>query len=423
MTPVSVWVAGANNAPPTSRLSESSRVDVAIIGAGYTGISAALALTLGGARVAVLEQGALAAGASGLNGGQLIPGLKSSPSELIAQLGSQHGAAVIQFVMGSAALVFELVRKHGIDCDAERSGWIQPTVSRSALPELRLRAADCNRWGGDAVVLERQEIEELLGSRTGAYCGGWLNRGAGTLHPLNYLYGLVRAAQVTGATVFTQSKATQIDREDHLWQVRLAHGPTVSANDVLICTNAYSDDLWPGLRQSILPASSLQIATAPLAASLLAKILPQRQAVSDSRRVMNYFRIGPRGRFMIGGRGPFGEVRRRHYDELVRVMLDLFPQLQGVPVELCWGGKVALTRDFLPHIHQPKRGLWLALGCNGRGIGLMSALGTALGEQLLGLTATHPFAVSPLQPLPLHRLHKFYAGGLIRCFRMLDRLS
>ena len=84
---------------------------------------------------------------------------------------------------------------------------------------------------------------------------------------------------------------------------------------------------------------------------------------------------------------------------------------------------MALTRDFLPHIHQPKRGLWLALGCNGRGIGLMSALGTALGEQLLGLTATHPFAVRPLQPLPLHRLHKFYAGGLIRCFRMLDRLS
>ena len=418
-----VWASGAHQAPLTIRLPESRRVDVAVIGAGYMGVTAALALAAVGARVAVVEKGALAQGASGVNGGQVIPGLKSGPSGLIAQLGRDRGEAVIRYVMRSADVVFELVRQHGLDCGIARSGWIQATATRAAVPEMSARVAQCNQWGGDAVMLEAHELQPLLGSRTDAYRGGWLDRKAGTIHPLNYLYGLVCAAQGAGADIYTGSRAMDISRQGELWQLRLAHGPALTADAILVCTNAYTDDLWPGLRQSVLPASSLQVATAPLSASLLAQILPQRQAVSEGRRVMNYFRIGPQGRFVFGGRGPFRTARPHDYDELIRGMVRLYPQLQGVPVEYCWAGKVALTRDYLPHLHQPRPGLWLALGCNGRGIGLMSALGTSLGQQLLGRPATHPFAVSPLRPLPLHRLHKLYAGGLIQYFRLLDRLS
>jgi glycine/D-amino acid oxidase-like deaminating enzyme len=248
-------------------------------------------------------------------------------------------------------------------------------------------------------------------------------RDAGTLHPLNYLYGLVQAALVAGARICTQSEAVQLTWKAPSWQVRLAHGPLLRADQVLVCTNAYTDELWPGLRQSILPASSLQIATAPLPAPLLAQILPQGQAVSDSRRVMNYFRIGPQGRFMIGGRGPFRAARRGDYDGLISAMWRLYPQLRGTAVEHFWAGRVALTRDFLPHVHQPQPGLWCVLGCNGRGIALASALGTAIGAQLLGRADTHPFAVTPLRRLPLHRLHRLYAGGLIQYLRLLDRLN
>ena len=423
MTPSSVWKYCASEAPQAARLTESLRVDVAVIGAGYAGITAALALATGGASVAVIEAGALGGGGSGLNGGQLIPGLKSSPSELIAMLGPERGAAVVRFVMGTADHVFELIRRHRIDCDAQRHGWIQAAVSPAVLPQMRSRATESSQWGGEGVVLDAREVKALIGSRTGVYCGGWLNRRAGTLHPLNYLYGLVRAAQAAGARIFAQSMATAITGDARRWQVGLAHGPTLTASEVLICTNAYADNLWPGLRQSMLAANSLQIATAPLAPQVLATLLPQRQAVSDGRRVMNYFRIGPLGRFMIGGRGPFGAARQRHYDDLLRDALNIFPQLRGVPIEQRWVGKVALTRDFLPHVHQPRPGLWLTLGCNGRGIGLMSALGTALGEQLLGRAATQPFEVSPVRPLPLHRLHRLYAGALIQGFRLLDRLG
>jgi glycine/D-amino acid oxidase-like deaminating enzyme len=418
-----VWTTGANPAPAAVRLTESARADVAVVGAGYLGVTAALALAAGGARVVVVERGTLAEGASALNGGQVIPGLKRGPSGLIAQLGRERGEAVARFVMRSADQVFGLIQRHGIDCSAVRSGWIQAAASPAALPEQRARVAEINARGGAAVLLDAHELQRLLGSRAGAYCGGWQNREAGTLHPLNYLYGLVRAALAGGARICTQSEAVQVTWQAPAWQVRLAHGPVLSAAQLLVCTNAYSDDLWPGLRQSILPASSLQIATAPLPATLLAQILPQGQAVSDSRRVMNYFRIGPQGRFMIGGRGPFRAARRSDYDGLIRAMWRLYPQLRGTAVEHCWEGRVALTRDFLPHVHQPRPGLWCVLGCNGRGIALASALGTAIGNQLLGRADTHPFAVTPLRRLPLHGLHRLYAGGLIQYFRLLDRLG
>jgi glycine/D-amino acid oxidase-like deaminating enzyme len=404
-------------------LTESLRVDVAVVGAGYLGATAALALAEGGARVAVVERGTLVEGASALNGGQVIPGLKRSPSGLIAQLGRERGEAVTGFVMRSADLVFGLIARHGIECGAARSGWIQAAASPAAAREQRARVAEINERGGAAVLLDAGEVQRLLGARADAYCGGWLNRDAGTLHPLNYLYGLVRAALAAGARIYTQSEALQLSRKASSWQLRLAHGPVLTADQVLVCTNAYSDDLWPGLRQSILPASSLQIATAPLPAELLAQILPDGQAVSDSRRVMNYFRIGPQGRFMLGGRGPFRAARRGDYDGLIRAMWQLYPQLQGTAVEHFWAGQVALTRDFLPHLHQPQPGLWCVLGCNGRGIALASALGTAIGGQLLGRAGTHPFAVTPLRRLPLHRLHRIYAGGLIQYFRLLDRFG
>ena len=423
MTPPSVWSAGANDAPQTSVLVESARVDVAVVGGGYLGMTAALALAAGGARVTVVDKGALTEGASALNGGHVIPGLKRGPSELIAQLGEARGEAVVRFVTHTADVVFELIARHGIECSAVRRGWIQAAASRSVLPEQRKRVAEINQWGGDAVVLDAEESRRLLGSRTDVYCGGWLNRTAGTVHPLNYLYGLARAAQSMGARIHTQTEGAEIFRQGQSWQLRVAHGPTLTADAILVCTNAYTDDLLPGLRQSILPASSLQIATAPLPAALRAQILPQGQAVSDSRRVMNYFRIGPQGRFMFGGRGPFRAARHGDYDHLIRAMLRLYPQLHDIPVEHYWAGQVALTRDFLPHVHQPQHGLWCALGCNGRGIALTTAIGTALGQQLLGRSDTHPFAVTALRPLPLHRLHKLYAGGLIQYFRLLDRLG
>ena len=423
MDSASVWRASAAEAPATASLADSARVDVAVIGAGYAGITAALALANGGARVAILEAGALGEGGSGLNGGQVIPGLKNSPSELMTLFGPGRGAAVIRFTMGCADVVFELIQRHGIECDAQRHGWIQAAVSSAALPVMQRRAAESNQWGGDAIALDAQQVQTHIGSRAGAYCGGWLNRRAGTVHPLKYLYGLARAAQSAGAEIHTGSRAVSIKGCPGRWQVTLAHGATLTADAVLVCTNAYADDLWPCLRQTMLAAASLQIATAPLSDAVLSTILPQRQAVSDARRVMNYYRIGPRGQFMIGGRGPFGQAQARHYAELVRDAHQLFPQLRGVPIENRWAGRVALTRDFLPHIHQPRPGVWLALGCNGRGIGLMSALGTALGQQLLGGKATQPFEVSPLRPLPLHRLHRLYAGGLIRLLRLLDRLG
>lgn len=400
------------------------RADVVVIGAGYTGISTALALAQGGAKVAVLERGELGAGGSGLNGGQVIPGLKHDPDSLVRELGEARGTEVVRFVLGCADVLFDLVRAHNIDCEPVRTGWIQPTVSAVSMSMLKERALQFNHWGGEADVLDRNAVQQLLGSRPDVYCGGWINRRGGNVHPLNYLYGLVRAAQGAGATVHPGSNAIRISRARGSWDVTLQHGPTVTADRVVIATNAYTDDLWPGVRHTIVGANSLQLATAPLPPELLSSVLPQRQAVSDSRRVMNYYRIGPQGRLLFGGRGPFRLANGvQDYSNLTRAMHHFYPQLRDVPVEFCWNGKVALTRDSLPHVHQPQPGITILLGCNGRGVALSSALGIALGRHLLGAGPDLPFNARPIQPLPLHGLHKLYASLLIQYYRLADRVG
>ena len=321
MQAVSVWRIGASEAPLTAPLAESVHVDVAIVGAGFTGVSAALALAEGGARVAVLEARELGQGGSGLNGGQVIPGLKLDPSELLARFGPERGGDVVRFVMGTADALFQQVARHGIECDAQRHGWIQAAVSPAAMPAVEKRAAEANEWGGDGELLDAGETNDRIGCDAAAYCGGWLNRRAGSVHPLNYLHGLVRAAQRSGAQVCTRSRAIKVTSASGRWRIALSHGPSLTAGAVIIGANAYADDLWPGLRQSILAANSLQVATIPLPEAMLPSILPGRQAVSDGRRVMNYYRIGPGGRLMIGGRGPFGPATKRHYEELVRDMV------------------------------------------------------------------------------------------------------
>jgi len=420
----SIWSATANQTLSTQAVGQSASVDVVVVGAGYLGLCTALSLAEGGARVMVLEQGALGGGASGLNGGQVIPGVKPIPSQLVQLYGAHNAERVVAFANGSADTVFGLIAKHHIDCDAVRTGWIQPAVSARSLKALEVRASLHNRWGGDAIMLDAKEVQTLIGNQSGAYCGGWMHRSAGCVHPLNYLLGLVRAAQQQGVLVCTHSRVSGIRKEGAHWQVHTASGPVVRAEQVVLATNAYSHGLWPGLQQTVVAANSLQIATAPLADGVLSDILPKRQAVSDGRRVMNYYRRGPQGRILFGGRGPFVESPSSGaYHDLIRAMHALFPQLRDVPIEFHWSGKVALTRDYLPHIHRPSAGLWAVIGCNGRGVGLMSALGSALGKQIQGHQDANPFLVSAIERLPLHQLNHMYAGALIQYYRLLDQLG
>jgi glycine/D-amino acid oxidase-like deaminating enzyme len=396
------------------------RADVAIVGGGYTGVSAALHLAEGGASVIAIDAGEPGGAASGLNGGQVNPGLKQDPEEILAIFGREAGERLIDFAGGTADVVFSLITRHGIDCDATRVGWIQPAHSAEAFETVKRRADQWQRRGAPLEVLDRASTAELLG--TDRYHGAGLDRRAGGIQPLSYARGLARAAIAAGASIFGRTRAVAIDRRNGSFRVTTGLGPSIEAPRVLLATNGYTDTLWPRLRETLIAVNSFQIATAPLPDGLASGILPRAHVASDTRKLLRYFRRDATGRFLMGGRGPFAEPEGpADFKHLVRAVEDLYPALRGVDYEFHWSGRVALTRDFLPHLHEPVPGLLAFLGCNGRGVGLGTAMGMAIGKHLLAPSSSPlPIPITSLRPIPFHGLQRLYVASVIAYYRLLD---
>lgn len=419
----SLWAATAEPAPATPPLGESVTADIAVVGAGYAGLSAALHLAEGGASVVVLEATEPGWGGSGRNGGQVIPGLKWDPDELEAMLGPEAGARLVDFAGRTADRVFDLIAKHRIDCHPVRRGWLQPAHTRAALGVVRCRAEQWQKRGAPLTLLDRAATAEHLG--TEGYLGAWIDQRAGGIQPLSYARGLARAALAAGAKIHCETPVVALRRNGLRWELQTRVGAVVSAGRVILCTNAYTGDLWRGLRQTVIAANSFQIATAPLSDNIRKSILPHGQVASDTRRLLLYFRLDHTGRFVMGGRGPFRDPQGpEDFARLRHVTERLFPQLGGVAYEFGWAGRVALTRDFLPHLHEPAPGLIATLGCNGRGVGLATSMGMVLADYVLKQDARLlPFSPAPIRPIPFHGLQRFYVAATVAYYRLRDAVG
>jgi len=418
---LSLWQATGNPAPALPELRESVRADVAVVGGGYLGLACALQLAEAGADAVLLEAESPGFGASGRNGGQVIPGLKYDPDELRALYGAGPAEAMIDFAGRTADRVFDTVARYGMDCDAVRHGWIQGAHNETMLRTTRRRAAQWQACGADVELLDGEQIGRMVGSAPGLYRGGWIDRRAGSVHPLNYARGLADAAAARGARLYQQSAARRIERAQAGWRIATDRGQ-VQAGQVVIATNAYTDDLWPGLRTSVVPALSSQIATEPLPAALRETILPGRQAVSDARRLLHYYRLDAAGRLVIGGRGPLSDRDDEGaYRHIRRALASTFPQLADAPLPYRWSGRLAMTRDGMPHLHRPAPGLTMALGCNGRGVALTTAVGQAIaGHLLAGDASPLPFAATPIVPIPFHRMHRVFVSLMVQYYKIRD---
>jgi glycine/D-amino acid oxidase-like deaminating enzyme len=421
--PPSLWVATARPAPETPVLDASRKADVAIVGAGYSGLAAALQLAQAGVSVVVLEAGEPGWGASGRNGGQVIPGLKSDPDELVAMFGPEAGEHLIRVAGGAPDTVFDLIERHSIDCEARRCGWIQPAFAAADVGVVTRRAEQWQRRGAPVEVIDRDTVCRLTGSPI--YHGGWIDRRAGSLQPLSYSRGLARAAQGAGALVYGGSRVTALARDGARWKVTTAHGSTVSAERVLLATNGYTDALWPRLRQTVIAANSFQVATERLPNKPRQTVLPEGHVASDTRKLLLYYRCDHHGRLIMGGRGPFREpAGPRDYRHLEMVIGLLFPQLKGTRCEFYWTGRVALTRDHVPHVHQPAPGLTIFLGYNGRGVAMATTLGSLVAKNLIAPADNPlPLPFTDIRPIPLHSLHRVYATAILQGYRARDYLA
>jgi glycine/D-amino acid oxidase-like deaminating enzyme len=394
---------------------------VVIVGAGYAGLFTALHLAERGTRVVVLEAHEVGWGGSGRNGGQVIPGLKYDPDDLEQKFGPERGRRLVDFVGGSAGVVFDLIDKHAMNVPLERRGWIQGAHTEAGLDLVKHRAAQwASRGVSGARELGADDVGHLIG--TEKYLGGWVDPRGGAIQPLSYARELARAALRAGAAIHGHSPVVKLDRANGKWVAGTAGGASVTADRAIVCTNGYTGDLVPTLRTTVIAPNSFQIATVPLSDNLARSILPEGHVTSDTRQLLFYFRRDHTNRFLMGGRGPFREPSSaRDWAHLERIAIKLFPQLKDIPIEFRWCGRVTLTRDFLPHLHEPAPGLLVDIGCMGRGVGLQIAMGRAMSDYVAtGNAAALPLPIAPMKPLPFHALHRAYMAGIIAWYRMQD---
>ncbi|MCX8101794.1 MAG: FAD-binding oxidoreductase [Geminicoccaceae bacterium] len=419
----SLWTATAPPGPSCPPLEGEVEAEVAIVGGGYTGLSAALHLAERRVSVVLLEAHEPGWGASGRNGGQVIPGLKEDPDAVERILGPTFGRRAVRLSGEAPDLVFDLVARHGIACGAVRAGWIQPAPDEAGVRLQRARVEQWQRRGAPVEWLDRGAVSAALG--TGLYLGGLLDRRAGSLQPLAYARGLAAAAIRAGARICGRSPALRLERAGAGWRVRSPRG-AVRARTVLLCTNGYSDGLLPGLARALVPVVSVQVASAPLSENVRRSILPGGEAASDTRRLLVYFRLDPEGRLVIGGRGAASERGvRAAQARLRRLAQRMFPQLPDDLVwERAWGGRVALTENHLPFLVEPAPGLVAAAGYNGRGVAMATAMGRVLADKASGVPDDElDFPLTRLRPIPFHALHRPAMALAVAAKAVRDRLG
>lgn len=381
--PVSLWQTTSAETAGTDPFEPGSVFDVAVVGAGYTGLSTALHCAEKGLSVQVIEAGQIGFGGSGRNVGLVNAAAWLPPAKVNKLLGDTYGPRFVRHFSDAPLMVFDLIEKHQIRCEATRTGTIHAAHAPAGLADLKARHAEWQRLGEPVDLLTRQDVSELTGSKT--FFGGLLDRRAGTINPMGYCRGLARAARGAGARISTGVRATRLRRDGDLWQVETDAG-AVRAKNVVLGTNAYTDELWPGLSSTFRTIHYLQVATTPIGPEA-AHILPGRQGLWDTGPIMFNCRRDGAGRLLVGTMGRVvgttekGLTRRWAARQIARV----FPDLGPVTFEAAWHGRIAMTPDHLPRVHRLAEGLWTPIGYNGRGITTGTLFGKAMADILTGL--------------------------------------
>ena len=403
-----LWEKTAPAAPQTRPLDGAVTTEVAIIGAGYTGLSTALHLAERGISSVVLEAAEIGFGGSGRNVGLVNAGMWVMPEDLIATLGQDYGNRLLDFLGAGPAYVWEMVRRHAIDCEANPVGTLHAGVGKKGVAELTERARQWQKRGAPVDLLDKSEAAAMLG--TSFYAGALLDRRAGTIQPLAYARGLARAATALGVAIHTQSPATALTRSANGWLVRTPNG-SVSAKQVVLATDAYTRLLPQNIARQQVTLPYFNMATQPLTPDVAKSILPGRQGVWDTKEVLLSYRFDAMNRLVFGSVGALrnsGVAVHRAWAK--RALCKLYPQITELRFEQEWFGNIGMTSDNLPRFHQLDDGIYSFCGYNGRGI----APGTVFGRAMAGLlsgdiaAAALPLPLSQPEPAALRGLRSAY---------------
>ena len=409
--PDAFWRVTAPEAAPALKLDGELSVDVAVVGAGFTGLRTAIELAQAGTVVAVFEAGDVGFGASGRNGGQVNPMLPVAvPDDLKKAVGSKYFERISRTALNSADDLFEFIRTSQIQCEARQKGWIRVDHCAAARNVARRNAKLWNEQGADFEFLEGEDVRRLTGAV--GYASGTVSARGGAVQPMSLVRGMDRVARAAGVQVFSFSPVSDMSRRDGKWHLSV-NGHQVKAETVIVATNGYTDGLVQRLKGSVLPLQSSQMATGVLEESEIGPILPEGHTISDTRRLIMYARREPGGQMLFGGIGfrkPLGGTGG--FGWIKKDAPETFPSLKGVSWRHFWGGHIALTEDRVPHLHEPQPGVFAGLGYNGRGVAMSHQMGKALAQCALGADASGlPFPVTGI-PTYKFRLPQVLGAGL-----------
>ena len=402
--------------PATEMLTEDVEFDISVIGAGVMGLSAALSLAEAGYRVVVLEAEDVGAGASGRNGGMIIPIMRTAPETILKILG-RKGERLIKAVIRSADAVFELVDKHSISCDPVRNGFLQPVHARSMASKVENMTDSWSRWGADCSYIDAGETASHLGTDT--YYGALFEPGGGYLNPIAYTRGLARAAISRGAAIYIRSPVSAAKhRIDNRWQLTAGKGSVLSGT-VVQCTGVQV----PGLPfhtgapavNSLIPMVLHGLATKPLPKTLRNRILPNKCVATDTRSCVLSVGYDSKHRLVTSGASLLGDGKlgMKRMARFVAARLErVYPVLSGIQFEYIWTGTAALNRHWLPSLYETAPDWYALTTCNGRGMALSTITGQLFGKALASGNLEN-FVLPRAKPNPV-ALRKVIGGVLAR---------
>ncbi|MEO1026217.1 MAG: FAD-binding oxidoreductase [Pseudomonadota bacterium] len=409
--PISLWDASAKEVDYRKHMPGDATVDVAIVGGGFTGLSTALHCAEKGLSARVLEAEQIGYGGSGRNCGLVNAALWLPPQKVREKLGDTYGPRFLQKFGNGPSYVFDLIEKYQIQCEVTRTGTIHAAHSPSGFENLRERHKEWQRLGEPVDLLSKEEVRDLIG--TDHFHGGLLDNRCGTINPMGYCRGLARIALAKGAEVYTGVRALKLRRDGEKWKVETDAG-TITANAVILGTNAYTDGLWPGLTRVFTIINYFQLATKPLGKAA-DHILPGKQGIWDTGQIMFNVRRDSFDRLLIGSMGKVvgskdrGLSHRWAKKQIARV----FPSLGPVEFEDAWHGQIAMTPDHLPRIYELDENLFTPIGYNGRGITTGTLFGQTMAELLTGMDrADLPLPITDVTTVPSAPImSRFYQVG------------
>lgn len=404
MKQIPYWLDTAPEGTDYSTTALPDRVDVAVVGGGFTGLSAALHLARAGASVALFEKDTLGFGASGRNGGMATTGLTISFLKAIHRYGFPTASRLWLAFNAAIDTVEKLVAEEDIDCDFGRNGKLNLAAKPGHYDGLvKLHDTLAERMGYETELVPRSRLRDEIGS--GYYHGGLVDPQGAGLHVGKFVRGLAAAADRAGASLHERAAVTRLKRVSGETHDVITSRGTVRASKVLVATNGYTGQALPWYRRRIVPVGSYIIVTEPLEPDLIEQLMPTRRMASDSKNLLYYFRITPDQRMLFGGRARFAishpEADLKSGRILQQGMAEVFPELARRRIDYNWGGRVGMTLDRIPHAGQHE-GAHYAMGYCGHGVQMATYMGRQMAEVLGGNPDANPWRDFDFRAVPGH---------------------